>query len=170
MCHRWGWKFAFFEPSAPCKRLFEKGFVLDDREILSVDKMKAPVCGGDFSPQVIRRSIFTASEGCSRVVHANKTQHRKERKDFTWKPLIGKNHREEEELHYNSQMTWITGIWGCQESKFKSLKRYSGKCPIPSSFSHWRWSTYPWVGWAWRTTVMSEVFVIARLAHCNGRD
>jgi len=36
-------------------------------------------CGGDFPPQVIGRSILTTSKRCSRVVHVNKTQHRKER-------------------------------------------------------------------------------------------
>ena len=40
--------------------------------------LKAPVCGGDFLPQVIEWSILTTSENENEKVQVDKTQHRKE--------------------------------------------------------------------------------------------
>jgi len=65
------------------ERFFEKDFGLDgsEREILCVDSkisIKAPIYGGDFSSQVIRRSILTISEKWDGVVHINKAKNKKE--------------------------------------------------------------------------------------------
>jgi len=73
---------------------------------------KATVCGGNFSPQVIGRSILTTSEKWNGIVHIDKIQHRKEEhKGFSWKPLIGKITR-------RNSFTIILKLQKLQESRW----------------------------------------------------
>ena len=59
---------------------------------------------------MILRSILTTSDRSSSWSSARKeSTTQKGTQDFTWKPLIEKNHKEKE-LYYNSQFTWIIGI------------------------------------------------------------
>ena len=88
----------FLEAIQRCERgflrkFFEEGFVIFRREILSVEtqlSMKSQVCGGDFSSQVIGRSILTTNDNKDGVYVKHNTE---ERQDITCKPLIGKKLR-----------------------------------------------------------------------------
>ena len=58
-------------------------------------------------------------------MHVNKaTTQKRKAQDFTWKLLIGKNHREEVKLHYNSQIHELLECVGCLRAgnDFRSRK------------------------------------------------
>jgi len=58
-------------------------------------------------------------------------------------PLIGKNHGEEEELHYNSHITGITGSRGCIRIWIRiRIPLHWRRRSIYAWLSYWHWSRW----------------------------